>query len=423
MEYFGLDVHKRYTVFTQLDEGGRLLGQGRVGNDAESLCGLLSRNAQPAKVVPEAGGFWPVFTEALEVHAVEVVLAHPMRTCAIASARIKTDRIDSATLAHLLRTDLVPRSYLAPRLREVREVLHCHVQLLRLPTAVKNRVHALLAMRGLASPVSNLFGRAMGLTLRWLAVLTLVLSACSTAAPPQPAATSAPAAANGPATTTVAAPAAPAASQLSGEMTYAWWGTTAFRNQVTQDVINLFQQKYPNVKIDPAISDFNNHFQKLTVQAAAGDMPCLPQMQSTGLQAYADPRILRPLDDLVENKTIDVSNVPKGARRYRARLGWRAVHDPDRGFLTCRLLQRRAAATGWRTAAAGNLDMGRLQDLHDAAPGQAAAGHERTREQRRRNEPARDLGAKPRPTTLSTEGAWIRQADALAVVPVLGGPA
>jgi multiple sugar transport system substrate-binding protein len=155
----------------------------------------------------------------------------------------------------------------------------------------------------------------MHTTLRWLSVFTLILSACS-AAPQATAPTQVP--------TTAAAPAAaaptPAPSSLSGELTYAWWGTTAFRNQVTQDVINLFQQKYPNVKIDPSIADFNTHFQKLTVSAAAGDMPCLPQMQSTGLQAYADPKILRPLDDLVENKTIDTANVPKG------------VVDTGRGF-------------------------------------------------------------------------------------------
>jgi hypothetical protein len=27
MEYFGLDVHKRYTVFTHVDERGKVLGQ------------------------------------------------------------------------------------------------------------------------------------------------------------------------------------------------------------------------------------------------------------------------------------------------------------------------------------------------------------------------------------------------------------
>ena len=144
----------------------------------------------------------------------------------------------------------------------------------------------------------------------WLYALAIVLSGC----------TSAPQQANPAAPASTSATAAPAKTALSGELTYAWWGASAFRNEVTQKVIDLFQQKYPNVKINPSIADFNTHFQKLTVSAAANDLPCLPQMQSTGLAAFADPRILRPLDDLVENKTIETTNVPKG------------VVDTGRGF-------------------------------------------------------------------------------------------
>src|ERR1700730_5345223 len=140
----------------------------------------------------------------------------------------------------------------------------------------------------------------------WVCALALAVAGCSSPATP-----AAPAA--GP---TVA----PTPAAISGEITYAWWGATAFRNEVTQNAINLFQQKYPNVKVDPSISDFNTHFQKLTISAAAGDLPCLPQMQSTALAQFADPKILRPLDDLVESKTIDTANVPKG------------VIDTGRGF-------------------------------------------------------------------------------------------
>ncbi len=112
----------------------------------------------------------------------------------------------------------------------------------------------------------------------WLFSIVFVLSGCTAA--PQRASTAAPAAAP-PVATKAAAP-QPA---LSGELTYAWWGASAFRNEVTQKVIDLFQQKNPNVKINPSIADFNTHFQKLTISAAAGDLPCLPQMQSTGLAA------------------------------------------------------------------------------------------------------------------------------------------
>ena len=44
-----------------------------------------------------------------------VHLAHPLKVRAIAEARIKTDRIDSRILAHLLRCDLLPTAYVRPK--------------------------------------------------------------------------------------------------------------------------------------------------------------------------------------------------------------------------------------------------------------------------------------------------------------------
>jgi transposase len=43
--------------------------------------------------------------------AEEVLLAHPLKVRAIADARIKTDKLDSEMLAHLLRADLIPEAY------------------------------------------------------------------------------------------------------------------------------------------------------------------------------------------------------------------------------------------------------------------------------------------------------------------------
>ena len=77
-------------------------------------------------------------------------LAHPLRTKAIAAARVKTDAVDARTLAHLLRAGLLPEAYIAPReLRDLRELLRHRVVLTRMRTALKNRVHALLARHGI----------------------------------------------------------------------------------------------------------------------------------------------------------------------------------------------------------------------------------------------------------------------------------
>ena len=70
----------------------------------------------------------------------ELHLAHPMRTKAIASARVKTDAVDARTLAHLLRADLLPEAYIAPReLRDLRDLLRHRVALTRMRSALKNR--------------------------------------------------------------------------------------------------------------------------------------------------------------------------------------------------------------------------------------------------------------------------------------------
>jgi transposase len=74
-------------------------------------------------------------------------------------ARVKTDAVDARTLAHLLRADLLPEAYVAPReLRELRELLRHHIGLTRLRTALKNRVHALLARQGVQHGRAELFG-------------------------------------------------------------------------------------------------------------------------------------------------------------------------------------------------------------------------------------------------------------------------
>jgi len=72
---------------------------------------------------------------------------------------VKTDAVDARTLAHLLRTDLLPEAYVAPReLRDLRDLLRHRVVLTRMRSALKNRVHALLARQGIQTGHADLFG-------------------------------------------------------------------------------------------------------------------------------------------------------------------------------------------------------------------------------------------------------------------------
>jgi hypothetical protein len=74
----------------------------------------------------EATGNWPYLYECWEDLVEEIQMAHSLKTKAIASAKIKTDRIDDGILAHLGMADLVPQAYIPPReLRDLREILTC----------------------------------------------------------------------------------------------------------------------------------------------------------------------------------------------------------------------------------------------------------------------------------------------------------
>ena len=84
---------------------------------------------------------------------------------------MKTDAVDARTLAYLLRADLLPEAYIAPReLRDLRDLLRHRVALTRVRSALKNRVAAILAKNGIAAPYSDMFGAG---GLRFLAELEL----------------------------------------------------------------------------------------------------------------------------------------------------------------------------------------------------------------------------------------------------------
>lgn len=158
--WVGIDLHRRRSQIAIIDEQGELSLSRRIVNDRDTFRELLG-DPDRAHVALEATYGWEWLAELLEDTGYDVHLAHPLRTRAIAAARVKTDAIDAKTLAHLLRTGLLPEAYIAPpELRDLRELLRHRVVLTRMRTSVKNRVHALLAREGILPEHSDLFGKA-----------------------------------------------------------------------------------------------------------------------------------------------------------------------------------------------------------------------------------------------------------------------
>jgi transposase len=160
MIYVGIDLHRKRSQIAALDEAGTELLSRRVANDPEALKAILAELGDELQVALEATYGWEWLADLLESEGHELHLSHPLRTKAIAAARVKTDAVDARTLAHLLRTDLLPEAYVAPReLRDVRDLLRHRVVLTRMRSALKNRVHALLARQGIQTAHAELFGK------------------------------------------------------------------------------------------------------------------------------------------------------------------------------------------------------------------------------------------------------------------------
>jgi transposase len=148
--YVGMDVHRKRSQVALLDHDGTQLLNRNLPNDPAELVPLLGQLEPGTPVAFEAAYGWGWLVDLLGELDLEPHLVHPSRCKAIASARLKDDKVDARTLAHLLRADLLPEAWLAPQqVRDQRALLRHRAALVRMATMLKNRVHAVLADRGI----------------------------------------------------------------------------------------------------------------------------------------------------------------------------------------------------------------------------------------------------------------------------------
>ena len=100
--FVGLDVHKNCLQAAAVDSRGMLLKEERIPNDIHEIERFFA-DIRDAKIVIESSSAWYHIYELLSKRY-KVVLSNPVKTKAIASAKVKTDRLDALTLANLLIT-------------------------------------------------------------------------------------------------------------------------------------------------------------------------------------------------------------------------------------------------------------------------------------------------------------------------------
>lgn len=159
MYYTGIDLHKKTSFITTVDEQGHVQARRNLPNQLPVILEYFSVLTQSTKVVIESMGSWYWLYDALREAGHEVIISNPCKTKAIASAKIKNDKIDSHMLAQLLRAELIAPVHVSRlETRQLKELLRHRSKLVDDARRMKNRIHMLLMKNNIQQPFSDLFG-------------------------------------------------------------------------------------------------------------------------------------------------------------------------------------------------------------------------------------------------------------------------
>ena len=104
VNYVGIDIGKKRCAACVTDEEGSVQRELTYRNTRTGIAELaeaLIEYGECTAVVESTGNLWLKTYEVLEGNGVPVKLANPLKTRAIAEAKIKTDKISARILAHL----------------------------------------------------------------------------------------------------------------------------------------------------------------------------------------------------------------------------------------------------------------------------------------------------------------------------------
>lgn len=144
-----------------MDSQGENKQKIRLHNHKEIISEFFEPFPRSSSISIEATYNWPWLVDLLEAMDFKPKLAHPKKVRIIAESTVKTDKIDSEVLAHLDRLNFLPLSYIPSKQdRGLRELLRYRQYLVKIRTALKNRIHSSLAKLGIWYSFSDLFGKA-----------------------------------------------------------------------------------------------------------------------------------------------------------------------------------------------------------------------------------------------------------------------
>ena len=158
--FIGLDVHKTVVEACVIDENGKTLFRRRIDCTRKTLMEFADELTPDDAVALEVTtNAWAV-ADLLEPFVGRIVVSNPMKTKAIAEAKVKTDKVDAEVLAQLLRCDYLPSVWVPdPTTRSLRQLTARRERLVSQRTRLKNRIQSVLAGLLVVVPIKTLFSQ------------------------------------------------------------------------------------------------------------------------------------------------------------------------------------------------------------------------------------------------------------------------
>lgn len=151
--YYGLDVHKDMIQVCCLSADGKERHDFQVAATEEAIQTFARRLTPRDQVALEVTFHTWAICAILTPHVGRVVAVNAVQVKAIASAKIKTDKVDAWTLAQLLRADFLPAVQMpSADTWALRQLCSHRRLLLKQRTAAKNTIHAILDRRLIRRP-------------------------------------------------------------------------------------------------------------------------------------------------------------------------------------------------------------------------------------------------------------------------------
>jgi transposase len=146
MYYSGIDLHSDNSYITTINDDGVVVKQERVENISDLVLDYFHSLPGSHQAVVESTTGWYWLNDLLGDNGIELVLAHAKYLKAISYAKVKTDKVDSQTLALLLRQGLIPRAHKISReLRGLRDTMRIRLRLVQQRSACLLRLNSIQA--------------------------------------------------------------------------------------------------------------------------------------------------------------------------------------------------------------------------------------------------------------------------------------